>query len=158
GCVPAAAPGVLAVFWGGFRLSATLPDVDRPSAEAAPGPPPDRESASGGTGGKRLRIVTRCGTLDEFFATFAAFADERSRFIVTNKPRRLGLRQPCVVQLREGETIMRGEVEVVESITDGSGPDHRNGMRLQLLEIDDATRDLHRRLLERASGRTASSP
>ncbi len=106
---------------------------------------------------KRLRIVTRCGSLDELIATFGPFADETSLFIVTNKPRTLGLRQPFVIQLREGETVMRGEVEVIDSITDGRGPDGRNGMRLKLLQGDDATRDVLRRLHEYGSTKRAQS-
>lgn len=130
--------------------------MDRPNAEPAAGPAPDRDSASGGAANKRLRIVTRCGTLDEFFATFGPFADESSVFIVTNKPRPLGLRQPFVIQLREGETIMRGDVEVIASITDNSGPDRRNGMRLKLVQIDDATRELHQKLLAHARAKRAA--
>ena len=70
---------------------------------------------AGGTGNKRLRIVTRCTTIDEFFATFGAFADESSLFIVTNKPRALGLVQPFVIQLKDG-TILSG------SSTEGLSP------------------------------------
>jgi len=128
--------------------------VDRPNTEGTRAPP-ERESESSSAANKRLRIVTRCGTLDEFFATFGPFADDTSLFIVTNKPRPLGLRQPFVIQLREGETIMRGDVEVVQSITDGTGPDGRNGMRLRLEQADDATRDMLHRLVESAKQKRA---
>ncbi len=130
--------------------------MDRPNAEGTRAPP-DRESESSSPATKRLRIVTRCGSLDELIATFGPFADETSLFIVTNKPRSLGLRQPFVIQLREGETVMRGEVEVIDSITDGRGPDGRNGMRLKLLQGDDATRDVLRRLHEFGSTKRAQS-
>lgn len=130
--------------------------MDRPNPEGDRAPP-DRENESASAANKRLRIVTRCGTLEEFFATFGPFADEASLFIVTNKPRPLGLRQPFVIQLKDGDTIMRGDVEVVQSITDGTGPDGRNGMRLRLENADDATRDILRRLVAHAKERRARS-
>lgn len=131
--------------------------MDRPNAAAAGVSPPELDAALAAAANKRLRIVTRCGALAEFFATFGPFADESSLFIVTNKPRPLGLRQPFVIQLKDGETIMRGDVEVIASITDGQGPDGRNGMRLKLLETDAATRDIHRRLLEHAKAQAANA-
>ncbi len=141
---------------GELPRSGTLLVVDRPNAEGTRAPP-DRESESSSTANKRLRIVTRCGTLDELIATFGPFADESSLFIVTNKPRPLGLRQPFVIQLREGETVMRGDVEVIDSIADGRGPDGRNGMRLKLLQGDDATRDVLRKLFEYGLTKRAQS-
>lgn len=124
--------------------------MDRPNAAGPKETSPDQENPAAGAGSKRLRIVTRCSTLEEFFITFGPFADEASLFIVTNKPRALGLVQPFVIQLKDGATIMRGEVEVIQSTTDGAGPEGRNGMRLKFLQPDDPTRDILRRLLEHA--------
>ncbi|MEZ4294973.1 MAG: hypothetical protein R3B70_08340 [Polyangiaceae bacterium] len=132
--------------------------MDRPNAEGAGGSPTDQESAAGAPANKRLRIVTRCASLDEFFATFGPFADETSLFIVTNKPRALGLVQPFVMQLKDGTTIMRGEVEVIQSTADGGGPDGRNGMRLKLLAADAPTIDIQRRLVEHSRGKGPSLP
>ena len=138
-------PGFLGV---NQSLRVRLSKVDPPDTEGSGASAPDAQGALAAAAGKRLRIVTRCGSLDEFFGTFGAFADESSLFIVTNKPRALGLKQSFVIQLANGDTIMRGDVEVIESITDGKGPDGRNGMRLKLLTVDDATRDVQRQLLE----------
>lgn len=132
--------------------------MDRPNPEGPGEPAPEQASPAGGTGNKRLRIVTRCGTIDEFFATFGGFADESSLFIVTNKPRALGLVQPFVIQLKDGTSIMRGEVEVVQSTTDGAGPEGRNGMRLKFLQADDGTREVLRRLLDYAHGKRSMAP
>lgn len=131
--------------------------MDRPNAEASGEPAPEKDSPAG-TGNKRLRIVTRCSTVDEFFATFGAFADESSLFIVTNKPRALGLVQPFVIQLKDGTTIMRGEVEVILSTTDGRGPEGRNGMRLKFLQADEGTREVLRRLLEHSKAKRSMAP
>ncbi len=140
-----------------FRFGYDDP-VDRPNAEGSGEPSPDQEHPAAGHGNKRLRIVTRCSTLDEFFVTFGAFADESSLFIVTNKPRALGLVQPFVIQLKDGATIMRGEVEVIQSTADGQGPEGRNGMRLKFLQADEATREVLRRLLEHADVKRSIAP
>src|SRR5687768_13984637 len=95
-----------------------------------------------------IRVVTRCASLDEFVATFSRFVDDRSLFIVTNQPRPIQAARPFVVQLKDGETMLRGQAEVIESHADKGGPGGRNGMRLRFLHMDDKSRDVHKALLE----------
>ena len=50
---------------------------------------------------RRLRVVTRCATVEEFLIAFAPLADETSVFVLTSVPRPLGVRQPFVLELRD---------------------------------------------------------
>ncbi|MBK8257269.1 MAG: PEGA domain-containing protein [Polyangiaceae bacterium] len=132
--------------------------MDRSDADGTDRSPADQDKPAGASPNKRLRIVTRCGSLDELVATFGPFADETSLFIVTNKPRPLGLVQPFVIQLKDGATVMRGDVEVVQSTSTGEGPGGRNGMRLKLLTADEATIDVLRRLVEFGRAKDSVAP
>jgi hypothetical protein len=95
-----------------------------------------------------LRAATRCSSLDEFLATFSRFVDDTSVTIITSQPRTVGTRQPFAIQLKDGETVMRGECEVIE--TNGRMGGGRPSMRLKLVQVDDETRALHKELLSRA--------
>ncbi len=95
-----------------------------------------------------LRVATRCTSLDEFLATFSRFVDDTSVTIITSQPRAVGTRQPFAIQLKDGETVMRGECEVIEA--NGRVGGGRPSMRLKLVQMDDETRALHKELLSRA--------
>jgi hypothetical protein len=96
-----------------------------------------------------LRVVTRCATRVEFLATFDRFVDETSVFVATHQPRPLGAKLPFAIALRDGEAVLRGEGEVIESQVDTAGPLRRPGMRLRLLRLDGPSQEVHRELLHR---------
>ncbi|MCA9673546.1 MAG: hypothetical protein KC464_00800, partial [Myxococcales bacterium] len=92
-------------------------------------------------------MSTRCRSVDEFIAAFAALVDERSIVVYTNQTREIGSRQLFAVQLADGEMVMRGEGEVTES-----EPPPRGKLRLKFLQMDSRSRDVHRLMLERQRG------
>ncbi|MEJ7734520.1 MAG: hypothetical protein WKG00_35645 [Polyangiaceae bacterium] len=98
---------------------------------------------------RRLRVVTRCADIDEFMAAFAPFTDETSLFVVTTAPRPVGPRQPFVIQLRDGTSVLSGEGDVVESLHDPDAP--VRGMRVRLLALDEDGRRMHEALLAHAA-------
>src|SRR5262245_26575376 len=109
----------------------------------------------GSTQGRLLRIVTRCSSVDEFTTTFERFIDETTIFIVTGDPRPVGVKQPFVITLSNGEALLHGEAEVLETRTGATGP---RGMRLRFLRLDDRSRAFHRQIMEmRAARRSATS-
>jgi hypothetical protein len=118
------------------------------SADAAAGAAARAPAASADPPRRRLRVVTRCATKEEFLIAFAPLADETSIFVLTSVPRPLGIRQPFVIELRDGAPMLRGEAEVVESVSDPAAP--ARGMRLRLLTVDEQSLGIHRELLARS--------
>jgi hypothetical protein len=96
-----------------------------------------------------LRVVTRCATRAEFMATFDRFVDETSVFVATHQPRPVGARLPFAIALKDGEAMLKGDGEVIESHVDASGAMRRPGMRLRLLRLDAVSRELMNELLDR---------
>jgi hypothetical protein len=93
--------------------------------------------------------VTRCSTLDEFIAGYARFATDDGLFVVTRAPRAAGPpARPFLVQLADGTTVLRGVAEIVEAHPLPTGPDATCGMRLAFTELDAASRQVHRALLD----------
>jgi hypothetical protein len=96
-----------------------------------------------------LRVVTRCATRDEFLATFDRFVDESSVFVATHQPRPVGARLPFAIALKGGESVLKGEGEVIEAFLEAAGSLRRPGMRLRILRLDAPSREVHQVLLER---------
>jgi hypothetical protein len=99
------------------------------------------------------RVATRCRTLEELVAAFSTLVDEQSLVVLTDQQRVIGSRQPFVVELSDGQMVMKGEAEVVESTAPPKGR-----LRLKFLTLDATGRDVHQRMLERkrsiAAGQT----
>lgn len=107
---------------------------------------------------KLLRVITRCATRPEFLATFGRFVDETSIFVATHQPRPCGVTLPFAIALEDGETMLRGEAEVVESRTEADATHRRPGMRLRILQLDGASRATHAELLSGKRAGTAPPP
>jgi hypothetical protein len=111
---------------------------------------------------KLLRVMTRCETVPQFVATFRRFLDDEGLFIVTSQPQApTGMRQPLLIQLKNGTPVFRGEGEVISTVTDGGGSFKLNGMRVRILAADEATQTVlaeMRRPLPAPAPRPAPAP
>jgi hypothetical protein len=119
------------------------------------GPPGGRgrsEPAPSGDGDRAqlIQVATRCATLDEFVERFAAFAWEGSLVLPAATALPVGTQGKFVVLLRDKTVAMRGRCRVTEA---KQTPATRNPavkrimMRVALLEMDEASRAVHRRLI-----------
>jgi len=119
------------------------------------GPPGGRgrsEPAPSGDGERAqlIQVATRCATLDEFVERFAAFAWEGSLVLPAASALPVGTQGRFVVLLRDKTVAMRGRCRVTEA---KQTPASRNPavqrimMRVALLEMDEASRAVHRRLI-----------
>ena len=120
------------------------------------GPPGGRgrsEPAPSGDGDRAqlIQVATRCATLDEFVERFAAFAWEGSLVLPAATALPVGTQGKFVVLLRDKTVAMRGRCRVTEAKqTPGSSRNpavKRIMMRVALLEMDEASRAVHRRLI-----------
>jgi hypothetical protein len=98
---------------------------------------------------RTFRIATRASTRAEFVDSFWRLIDEDSIFLAMASPPAVGRRHPFRITLENGEPVLTGEGEIVESVTDGRGRFARNGMRVRFLRLDDDTRPMLRDLLAR---------
>ena len=122
-----------------------------------PGPPGGRgrsePAGSGGDTGKQqvIQVATRCATLDEFVEKFAAFAWEGSLVLPAASALPVGTQGRFVVLLRDHSVAMRGRCRVTEAKPTPVSPRNpavkRVMMRVALLEMDDASRAVHKRLI-----------
>jgi PEGA domain len=81
--------------------------------------------------------------------SFWRFVDEESMFLAMREPPVVGRQHPFRITLQNGDPMLVGEGEIVESVTDGRGSFERNGMRMRFLRIDDESRAVLRDLLAR---------
>jgi len=88
---------------------------------------------------------------------FRPFVDEQSLFVPTRSPRPVGTRQPFLIQLRDGQVMLRGQGEVIESFPEGPGS-KRVGMRMRILSLDPASQELHTRILQHKRASTLPPP
>jgi hypothetical protein len=121
-------------------------------------PPADgvrQDDAGGGTSGGRgqvIHVATRCASLDEFVERFAALAWEGSLVLPAAVRLPIGTQGRFVIVLRDQSVAMRGRCRVTEvrqapAANNPSSAPPRFMLRVALLEMDDASRDVHRRLL-----------
>ena len=95
----------------------------------------------------RLRMVTPCTTPDDFAARFARHIDETSIFVRTRRVVRIGLERPFLFQLADGTPVLEGRARVA-SVPGGHRAGRRRGMVLEFLEMSEASRALHRAMVE----------
>jgi hypothetical protein len=112
------------------------------------------EPASGGDTGARgqvIQVATRCTTLDEFVERFAAFAWESSLVLPAAGALPVGTQGRFVILLRDQTVAMRGRCRVTEAkptpVSSRNPAVKRVMMRVALLEMDDASRAVHKRLV-----------
>lgn len=89
---------------------------------------------------------------------FRAFVDENSLFIPTRSPRPVGTRQGFLIQLKDGQPMLRGQGEVIESYPEVPAPAKRVGMRLRIVSLDVPSQELHMRLLQHKRTQTVPPP
>jgi hypothetical protein len=89
-------------------------------------------SIAGTSRARPLRVVTQCDSVDEFVAVFGHFYDGESLFVVTPSVRPEGSVQTVALALRCGvAVVLRGEAEVVRSLSQERSPYGKAGMRLR---------------------------
>src|SRR5262249_11910834 len=122
--------------------------VARPRlAEAGPKPPaaPARKVTR-----PLIQLSTRCATPEDFIEKFAPFVATDMIAIPASGELAVGSEARSLIRLADHTVAMQGRCRIAEVKPTGA-PGGRVMMRVQLLETDDATRELHRRLLARRS-------
>jgi hypothetical protein len=110
------------------------------------------EPAPGGDAGRGqlIQVATRCATLDEFVERFAAFAWEGSLVLPAANALPIGTQGRFVILLRDQTVAMRGRCRVTEAkptpVSSRNPAVKKIMMRVALLEMDEASRAVHRRL------------
>jgi hypothetical protein len=104
--------------------------------------------------GPLIQLSTRCASIDEFVEKFASFAAEGTLVLPAASELPVGTEGRFVIRLKDQSAAMRGRCRVLEvnerpppraGETVGAG--RRSVMRVELLEMDDDSRAVHRRLL-----------
>jgi hypothetical protein len=98
---------------------------------------------------RTLRFATALEDLDAFVEAFSQLVDDRSLFIVTRHPLKVGLICQFVVTLRDGTPVLRGEGEVLESPATLSQTSPVTGIRIRVQRLSPSSVELYQRLLER---------
>jgi hypothetical protein len=108
-------------------------------------------------GSGTIRLVTPCTTADDFVARFARHAGETTMFVVTRTVLRVGLERPFVFQLADATPVLEGRARVID-VSPGDGAGRRRGMMLELLEMSEASRALHRAMVASRSPTRSTAP
>jgi hypothetical protein len=131
-----------------FQATPAIADVTRvvrPAeanrASAAPAAPPDSERPL-------VHLTTRCASLDEFVQRFAPFASDGALVIPAASDVAVGAEGRFIIRLKDNAIVMRGRCRVseIKSAPDGK-PGGRAVMRVRLLDMDEGSRNVHRKLL-----------
>jgi len=118
--------------------------------------PPGRgrsEPPSGGDTGKQqiIQVATRCATLDEFVERFATFAWEGSLVLPAASALPVGTQGRFIILLKDQSIAMKGRCRVTEAkptpVSSRNPTVKRVMMRVALLEMDEASRAVHKRLI-----------
>ena len=113
--------------------------------------PESAPSDDAGGKGQLIQVATRCSTIDEFVEKFAAFAWEGSLVLPAASALPVGTQGRFVILLRDHSVAMRGRCRVTEAKPQPASP--RNPdlkkimLRVALLEMDEASRNIHKRLV-----------
>ena len=103
-------------------------------------------------GGPLIRLGTKFATLDEFVARFAPFVTATSVTMPAVGDLKVGAEGRFVIQLADSREAMTGRCRVEAVNGTVVGAPGRPVMRLGLLEMDEASRSIHQRLLAAARG------
>jgi hypothetical protein len=108
-------------------------------------------SGDSGERSQLIQVATRCATIDEFVERFAAFAWEGSLVLPAASPLAVGTQGRFVILLRDQTVAMRGRCRVTEAkptpVNSRNPAVKRVVMRVALLEMDEASRAIHKRLI-----------
>ncbi|MEM9492236.1 MAG: hypothetical protein AAGC55_24020, partial [Myxococcota bacterium] len=94
-----------------------------------------------------LRIVTQVASVESFTQVFARHCDRAGLFIATQDPAEVGASDTFTVTLEQGEPVLSGKCEIIESYRDGANPHGLPGMKLRLDKLDRASHRLVGRML-----------
>jgi hypothetical protein len=99
-----------------------------------------------------IHLGTRCGSLEEFVERFAPFTTETSLVIPAVNDVKVGTEGRFIIRLKDQSAAMSGRcrVEDVRRLASGPGDAPLAGrmvMRVRLLQMDEASRNLHKQLL-----------
>ena len=102
--------------------------------------------------GPLIHLGTRCGSLEEFVERFAPFTTETSLVIPAVNDVKVGTEGRFIIRLKDQSAAMSGRcrVEDVRRLASGPGDAPLAGrmvMRVRLLQMDEASRNLHKQLL-----------
>src|SRR6476646_7101345 len=127
--------------------------VARPnlSPQAARGRSEPAAGDAAARGGQVIQVATRCTTLDEFVERFAAFAWEASLVLPAASALPVGTQGRFIILLKDQSVAMRGRCRVTEAkptpVNSRNPAVKRVMMRVALLEMDEASRAVHKRLI-----------
>jgi len=122
-------------------------------------PPP----APSGARGPLIHVSTRCESLDDFVEKFATLASEGALVLPTSGELPIGTEARFVVRLKDQSIAMRGRCRVTDA---RPGPPRAAGssggrptlLRVALVEMEDASASVHRRLMARRRAMAAAVP
>lgn len=107
-----------------------------------------------------VQIVSDCRSVEEFVSRFRHFSDGKSIFLPTTHPVPAGHRSRFTVTLANGDHVLRGLGEVIESQThaSASGTSRMPGMRVRFLELDAESQVVVQWLFAERQLRAATAP
>ncbi len=92
--------------------------------------------------------------LDEFAAKYATNLSEGGMFIRTREPKPIGTELNFKVEIADGQRVLQG-IAIVRWVRPANDPGGPQGMGLEFLKLDDASRALVDRMLGSAAPKTA---
>src|SRR3954464_3173204 len=95
---------------------------------------------------KALCVATRCGTVDQFVATFHRFCDDSSFFVATMASRPVGLETAFSIQLEDKTPVLRGLCVVVEAWATPANRFGRPGVRLAVKRLTNDSMEVFKQL------------
>jgi PEGA domain len=91
-----------------------------------------------------LQVGTRAPSVDAFVEQFSAFSDDDSMLLPWAEGLVVGTVARLLMLLAGGQPVLRGRIQVLETIDDARG----RLIRGRLLELDDPSHDVHGRMLQ----------
>ncbi len=122
-----------------------------PSRQSEDGGTPEAGAVPTGARGPLIHVSTRCESLDDFIDKFAGLASEGALVLPASGELPVGTEGRFAIRLKDQTVAMRGRCRVTEarsapSTTPGTGP-RRTLLRVALLEMEEGSTSVHRRLL-----------
>ncbi|HLK94074.1 MAG TPA: hypothetical protein VKZ18_29545, partial [Polyangia bacterium] len=120
-------------------------------------PPP----APGGARGPLIHVATRCGSIDDFVEKFATLASEGALVLPASGELPIGTEGRFAIRLKDQSVVMRGRCRVTDARPAQGAPAgvvRPTLLRVALLEMEEASTSIHRRLLTRRRALAAAVP
>jgi hypothetical protein len=120
-------------------------------------PPP----APGGARGPLIHVATRCESTDDFVEKFATLASEGALVLPASGELPIGTEGRFAIRLRDQSVVMRGRCRVTDARPAQGAPAgvvRPTLLRVALLEMEESSASIHRRLLARRRALAAAVP